>query len=178
MNRFKSSSISPRPQTSHRGFDRVTSIRSLALGTIGEASEFTGAAHPASIWRVREFMLSRMLSSIACIETSLVVLMLACRSAPWASFERSFWAIGTRRSGHHGMDRLFHGGHSNFLREFQAQAMREAKAGAADRSQLLRNLDAKQRQVLALFENSRDVTAKEIAALFGFQQRNAAMGEG
>ncbi len=56
--------------------------------------------------------------------------------------------------------------------------MREAKAGAADRSQLLRNLDAKQRQVLALFENSRDVTAKEIAALFGFQQRNAAMGEG
>jgi hypothetical protein len=56
----------------------------------------------------------------------------------------------------------------------QAQAKREAEAGAADRSQLLRNLDKKQRKVLTLFENSRDVTAKEIAALFGFRQRNAA----
>ena len=56
----------------------------------------------------------------------------------------------------------------------RAQATREAEAGTANRSQLLRNLDAKQRKVLSLFENSRDVTAKEIATLFGFQPRNAA----
>jgi Fic family protein len=56
----------------------------------------------------------------------------------------------------------------------QAQATREASTGAADRSQVLRNLDSKQRKVLALFETSREVTAREIAGLFGFQQRAAA----
>ena len=54
------------------------------------------------------------------------------------------------------------------------QAKREARSGVHDRSQLLRNLDAKQRKVLTLFERSREVTAKEIAKLFGFQQRSAA----
>jgi Fic family protein len=56
----------------------------------------------------------------------------------------------------------------------QTQASREAASGAVDHSLLLRNLDAKQRKVLALFEDSRDVTTKEIAALFGFQPRSAA----
>src|ERR1700694_5555028 len=41
-----------------------------------------------------------------------------------------------------------------------AQAKREAQSGAADRSQLLRSLDAKQRKALTLFEQSREVTAK------------------
>jgi hypothetical protein len=36
---------------------------------------------------------------------------------------------------------------------------------------LLRSLDAKQRKALTLFEHSCEVTAKEIAELFGFQQR-------
>jgi hypothetical protein len=56
----------------------------------------------------------------------------------------------------------------------QAQAKQEAQSGAADRTQLLRSLDAKQRKALTLFERSREVTAKEIAELFGFQQRPAA----
>jgi hypothetical protein len=56
----------------------------------------------------------------------------------------------------------------------QAQAKREASTGAADRSQLLRNLDSKQKKALALFEGSREITAGEIAGLFGFRQRSAA----
>ena len=55
-----------------------------------------------------------------------------------------------------------------------AQAKRESQTGAADRSQLLRTLGAKQRKALTLFEQSREVTAKEVAKLFGFQQRPAA----
>jgi Fic family protein len=55
-----------------------------------------------------------------------------------------------------------------------AQATRAAKSGAGGRSQVLRTLDTKQRKVLILFKQSREVTAKEIAALFGFQQRTAA----
>jgi len=55
-----------------------------------------------------------------------------------------------------------------------AQAKRESGTGTADRSQLLRTLDAKKRKALTLFEQSREITAKDIAALFGFQQRQAA----
>jgi predicted HTH transcriptional regulator len=55
-----------------------------------------------------------------------------------------------------------------------AQAKKESQVGAADRSQLLRTLDAKQRKALTLFEHSREVTAKDIAELFGFRQRPAA----
>jgi Fic family protein len=55
-----------------------------------------------------------------------------------------------------------------------AQAKRESLTGAADRSQLLRTLDGKQRKALTLFEQSRTLTAKELAELFGFQQRTAA----
>jgi Fic family protein len=54
------------------------------------------------------------------------------------------------------------------------QAKREAGAGRRDQSSLLRNLDARQRKALTLFEHSREVTAKEIAGLFGFQQRAGA----
>jgi Fic family protein len=54
------------------------------------------------------------------------------------------------------------------------QARREAGAGGLDQSRrLLRNLDAKQRKVLTLFEESREVRAKDIATLFHFQARTA-----
>ena len=54
------------------------------------------------------------------------------------------------------------------------QARREAASGANGRSDYLRGMDARQRKVLTLFEHSREVTAKEISGLFGFQQRTAA----
>jgi Fic family protein len=65
-------------------------------------------------------------------------------------------------------------GMATSFEKVQAQAKKESQTGAADRSQLLRSLDAKQRRALTLFEHSREVTAKEIAELFGFQQRPAA----
>jgi Fic family protein len=55
------------------------------------------------------------------------------------------------------------------------QAMREAEKGGRDNSRLLRNLDAKQRKALALFETSREITAKDIAALFECQPRTSAL---
>jgi Fic family protein len=64
-------------------------------------------------------------------------------------------------------------GMASAFESVHAQATREAMSGAGDRSQLLRRLDTKQRKVLTLFEKSREVTAKEIADLFGFQQRTA-----
>jgi Fic family protein len=65
-------------------------------------------------------------------------------------------------------------GMATSFEKVHAQAKRESQTGAADRSQLLRTLGAKQRKALTLFEHSREVTAKEIAELFGFQQRPAA----
>jgi len=53
------------------------------------------------------------------------------------------------------------------------QAKQEAGAGSRDQSRLLRNLDVKQRKVLVLFEESREVSAKDIAKVFGFQPRTA-----
>ena len=50
----------------------------------------------------------------------------------------------------------------------------EAKVGVADLSAQLRNLDARQRKVLALFEKSRELTAKEIGDLFGYRPRTAS----
>jgi len=54
------------------------------------------------------------------------------------------------------------------------EAKKESQTRATDRSKLLRTLDAKQRKALTLFEQSLEVTAKEIAELFSFQQRPAA----
>ncbi len=65
-------------------------------------------------------------------------------------------------------------GMATSFEKVHSQAKRESQTGAADRSQLLRTLDAKQRKALTLFEQSREVTAKDIAELFGFQQRQAA----
>ena len=42
-------------------------------------------------------------------------------------------------------------------------------------SKVLRNLDAKQRKALTLFQKSREITAKDIAELFGYQPRTATL---
>jgi len=55
------------------------------------------------------------------------------------------------------------------------QAVREAEKGGKDRSKLLRNLDSRQRRGLTLFETSREITARDVAALFGYRPRNAAL---
>ncbi len=55
------------------------------------------------------------------------------------------------------------------------QARSESARGGKDQTKLLRHLDTRQRKVLALFRQSREITAKQIAALFGFQPRTAAL---
>ena len=55
------------------------------------------------------------------------------------------------------------------------QAQRESAVGGRDQSWLLRNLDAKQKKALTLFESSREVATKDIAALFGFHQQTASL---
>ena len=56
----------------------------------------------------------------------------------------------------------------------QAQAQREATTGGSDQSRLLRDLDAKQRKAISLFAESREISSREIAALFGVKQRAAS----
>lgn len=53
------------------------------------------------------------------------------------------------------------------------QALTEAGTGSADQSKQLRNLDAKQRKALALFHAARDMTARDVADLFGYKPRTA-----
>ena len=65
-------------------------------------------------------------------------------------------------------------GMATSFEKVHAQAKKESQTGAADRSQLLRTLGARQRKALTLFEHAREVTAKEIAELFGLPQRPAA----
>jgi Fic family protein len=55
------------------------------------------------------------------------------------------------------------------------QAENESVKGGKDQTKLLRNLDARQRKALELFRRSREITAKEVGALFGFQPRTAAL---
>jgi Fic family protein len=55
------------------------------------------------------------------------------------------------------------------------QALREAEKGGKDQSKLLRNLDSKQRRALTLFQQSREITAKDVAGLFGYRPRTAAL---
>lgn len=55
------------------------------------------------------------------------------------------------------------------------QALREAERGRKDQSKLLRNLDAKQRRALTLFQQSRVITSKDIAELFGYRPRTATL---
>lgn len=55
------------------------------------------------------------------------------------------------------------------------QAQRAADRGGRDRSRMLRDLDAKQRRALTLFQKSREIAAKDIARLFGYQPRTATL---
>jgi Fic family protein len=55
------------------------------------------------------------------------------------------------------------------------QAVREAAQSRKDQSKLLRNLDAKQRTAITLFLKSREITAKDVAGLFCYRPRTAAL---
>ena len=55
------------------------------------------------------------------------------------------------------------------------QALREAGQGGRDQSQALRGLDARQRKVLTLFHAAREITARDIAELFGCKPRTASL---
>jgi hypothetical protein len=55
------------------------------------------------------------------------------------------------------------------------RAVREAERGGKDRSKLLRNLDSRQRRALTLFGTSREIAGRDVAALFGYKPRNAAL---
>jgi Fic family protein len=68
----------------------------------------------------------------------------------------------------------FTDGMADSFEKVREQASREARTGVADLSAPLRNLDARQRKALALFENSQELTAREISGLFGYQPRTAS----
>ena len=55
------------------------------------------------------------------------------------------------------------------------QALRAAEKAGKDQSKLLRNLDSKQRRALTLFQKSREIAAKDVADLFGYKPRTAAL---
>jgi len=65
-------------------------------------------------------------------------------------------------------------GMADSFERVREQTSREARAGVADLAAPLRNLDARQRKALTLFERSREVTAREIGGLFGYQPRTAS----
>lgn len=53
------------------------------------------------------------------------------------------------------------------------QASAEFARGGTDHTKVLRELDAKQRKALTLFEHANEITAKDIAKLFGYQPRSS-----
>ena len=55
------------------------------------------------------------------------------------------------------------------------QALREAEKGGKDHSRLLRGLESKQRRALTLFQKSREIAARDVAALFGYRPRTASL---
>ena len=55
----------------------------------------------------------------------------------------------------------------------QKRAREAAGQGKQDQSILLRKVDARQRKVLPLFDNSDEITAAEVGKLFELQQRTA-----
>ena len=60
------------------------------------------------------------------------------------------------------------------FQKVETQARTEAARGGADQTRALRKLDARQRRALALFEQSQEATAREIAEIFGLKSRAAA----
>ena len=55
------------------------------------------------------------------------------------------------------------------------KALSEAEKGGRSQSKLLRNLDSKQRKALPLFEESREIAARDVAELFGYKPRTATL---
>ena len=55
------------------------------------------------------------------------------------------------------------------------QTLREARRGGKDQTRALRDLAARQRKALSLFEKSREITARDIAELFGYKPRTASL---
>jgi Fic family protein len=68
----------------------------------------------------------------------------------------------------------FTDGMADSFEKVREQAGREARTGAADLSATLRNLGARQRKALTLFEGSRELTARKIGGLFGYQPRTGS----
>ncbi|HME09210.1 MAG TPA: Fic family protein, partial [Bryobacteraceae bacterium] len=66
-------------------------------------------------------------------------------------------------------------GMATSFEKVRGQALREAEKGGKDQSKLLRDLDSKQRRALTLFQTSREIRAKDVAALFGYKPRTAAL---
>lgn len=66
-------------------------------------------------------------------------------------------------------------GMASSFERVREQALREASRGSKDQSKLLRNLDAKQRTALTLFQLSNEITAKDVADLFNYAPRTAAL---
>ena len=69
----------------------------------------------------------------------------------------------------------FVAGMAESFAKVRAEAARESEKGGRDQSGLLRDLDARQRRALALFEASRKVAARQIGELFGLQARASAL---
>jgi len=55
------------------------------------------------------------------------------------------------------------------------QALGRSEKGGRSQSKLLRNLDSKQRKALPLFEESREIAARDVAELFGYRPRTATL---
>ena len=69
----------------------------------------------------------------------------------------------------------FIAGMATSFEKVRDQALVEARKGGKHQYNLLRNLDAKQRQALTLFQKSRVITAREVGELFGYKPRTAAL---
>jgi cell filamentation protein, protein adenylyltransferase len=66
-------------------------------------------------------------------------------------------------------------GMANSFEKVRDQAVSEVEKGGRDHSKILRNLDPKQRRALALFQDSREIRAKDLAKLFGYKPRTASL---
>ena len=66
-------------------------------------------------------------------------------------------------------------GMAEAFEKVREQAISEQLKGHKDQSKLLRTLDAKQRKALALFQDAREIGAKDIAALFSYAPRTASL---
>jgi Fic family protein len=70
---------------------------------------------------------------------------------------------------------FFTEGMATAFEKVRDQALAESRKGHKDQSKLLRTLDAKQRKALELFQESREIGSKEVAALFGYAPRTASL---